>query len=691
MWDERRRQQIRGGLGHHSSSHYSRRHEDGSESSSAQDPLHISASGVDSRKPQASATSMSRKFFLTPPERLQVDQSVNLMDCELGQYYDESRRRSLVDVWRSSQRHLDGSQHPPPPQVTSFLSSMWQSPTSLWTSSAPTTTRETFVDEELGANRDNNSRKGRRRSKKAKKKAKKKKKQVALQASDSFDPNHWEDRALKVSRSQPLLVATSDEDDSDTGRPQQRTRAKKNRRRRRQLRPGRVVLLCLGLFVVLMIVLIPLVAVGEIGWFRWHHHTTKEEDSPAFVPARNHSYLDLAALPDSTQALLYHHDDDISSPQKAALDWIGHDPLVGILAGPAAERLHVAPQDHDNNAAMETLAAEQRFVLATLFFATHGDTWVHAKYFYETHKDDDVNVNVFQQQENAMMDINHQWLDIGLNECDWFGIHPLFEGNYSVCNRYHQLHALKLRNHNLTGQLPLVELGMLSNLKHLDVGHNALTGNLLSSDDAKDEVVWNQWKNLETFDVAHNSMTGSLPSELGYLTNSNGLNTLVFKYNSFEGSLPSELGLLVPRLLKLDLVSNHLTGTIPTELGGILGLQDVAAAADGYRALEHLSLSHNRFTGMIPSELGLLSQLTNLMLNDNPGLTPQQAMPSEICDLQRNGRLHKLTIDCHIVNCGEGCDCTCITPLQVPGHDPMLLASKRSSQRTSAGSDKRGH
>ena len=348
---------------------------------------------------------------------------------------------------------------------------------------------------------------------------------------------------------------------------------------------------------------------------------------------------------------------------------------------------------------METLAAMQRFVLATLFFATHGDTWVHAKHYYETHQDDndneDNNHNVFQQQqqqqqETMMMDINHQWLDIGLNECDWFGIHPLFEGNYSVCNRYHQLHALKLRNHNLTGQLPLAELGMLSNLKHIDVGHNALTGNLLRSEDnSADEVVWKQWKNLETFDVAHNEMTGFLPSELGYLTNSNGLNSLVFKYNSFEGSLPSELGLLVPRLLKLDLVSNHLTGTIPTELGGILGLQDVAAAADGYRALEHLSLSHNRFTGMIPSELGLLSQLTNLMLNDNPGLTPHQDMPSEICDLQRSGRLYKLTVDCHIVNCGEGCDCTCITPpLQVPEQEPMLLASKRSIQRTSAGSDK---
>ena len=422
-----------------------------------------------------------------------------------------------------------------------------------------------------------------------------------------------------------------------------------------------------------MAILMPLIAMGEIGWFQWHTSTASsanssssdndndKDDSPVFLPARNHSYLDLTSLPASTQALLYDTKNGIiTTPQHQALTWIENDPLVGIVTGAAAARLHVQPLD--------ALAATQRFVLATLYYATNGPDWAHASYYYDDREDAVGNDNKDQFRNNFHdMNQHHQWLDVGLNECDWFGIHPLFVGNYSVCNRYHQLHALRLHNHNLTGKLPVDELGLLSNLKHLDIGHNALTGTL-------SPTVWKQWKNLETWDVAHNAMTGSLPSELGHLTNSNGLHSLIFKYNSFTGSIPTEMGLLVPRLTKLDLVANHLTGSIPSELGGV-----VMGLDDGYRALEHLSLSGNRFTGLIPSELGLLSQLTSLGLNDLD-LTPQ-TMPDEICALQRTGRLQKLAVDCEIVTCGKGCDCTCISPPGMFHKDPAVVVTSRTSKK----------
>ena len=57
-------------------------------------------------------------------------------------------------------------------------------------------------------------------------------------------------------------------------------------------------------------------------------------------------------------------------------------------------------------------------------------------------------------------------------------------------------------------------------------------------------------------------------------------------------------------LRQMDLNSNQLSGSIPSELGDLSELTE-------------LDLSSNQLNGSIPSELGMLSELTTLNLSDN--------------------------------------------------------------------------
>ena len=79
-------------------------------------------------------------------------------------------------------------------------------------------------------------------------------------------------------------------------------------------------------------------------------------------------------------------------------------------------------------------------------------------------------------------------------------------------------------------------------------------------------------------------LTGRIPSELGGLT---GLNQLDLSYNQLTGTIPTTLGSLT-NLTALNLLVNRLTGPIPAELGRLTKLQ----------ALE---LWDNQLTGPIPA------------------------------------------------------------------------------------------
>jgi subtilisin family serine protease/Leucine-rich repeat (LRR) protein len=121
-----------------------------------------------------------------------------------------------------------------------------------------------------------------------------------------------------------------------------------------------------------------------------------------------------------------------------------------------------------------------------------------------------------------------------------------------------------------------------------------------------------------------NNLTGTLPSEWGGLSE---LESLSLSRNSLSGPVPAELGQL-SELRELWLWRNSLSGSIPTELGQLL-------------ELESLSLSRNLLSGPIPAELGQLSKLRELILWDNSLTGPipvelGQLSQLEILSLSRN-------------------------------------------------------
>ena len=112
---------------------------------------------------------------------------------------------------------------------------------------------------------------------------------------------------------------------------------------------------------------------------------------------------------------------------------------------------------------------------------------------------------------------------------------------------------------------------------------------------------------LQELELFWNHLSGSIPTELGNLVN---LRSLSAGQNELSGSIPKELGQL-GSLTGLDLWDNQLTGTIPPELGNLASL--------GF-----LNLSGNQLSGAIPVELGNLVNLwlLNLGGNDIEGSIP---------------------------------------------------------------------
>jgi len=89
-------------------------------------------------------------------------------------------------------------------------------------------------------------------------------------------------------------------------------------------------------------------------------------------------------------------------------------------------------------------------------------------------------------------------------------------------------------------------------------------------------------------DLDSDNLDGTIPSELGDLSN---LEFLDLEANRLSGTIPSELGDL-SNLQRLDLDANSLSGTLPSELGNLSNLQT-------------LNLENNSLSGTLPSELNL--------------------------------------------------------------------------------------
>jgi hypothetical protein len=221
----------------------------------------------------------------------------------------------------------------------------------------------------------------------------------------------------------------------------------------------------------------------------------------------------------------------------------------------------------------------------------------------------------------------------------------------SEVGRLRLLGSLMISDGQLAGLIP-TELGRLSLLSTLDLGYNALSSSLPTE---LGEILA-----LESIDVSGNNLTSSLPSELSDLA---ALQQLSCSQNSFNGSIPTEFGSLT-RLSVFKLNDNLLTGSLPTELGrlsslALLSLQSnrlngtIPTELGSLTSLyEDLYVFQNFLTGTLPTELGRLS---NVRLMDFTHNRLRGSVPSELCNLVKRGM--ELEIFCETVNCT--CNCSC--------------------------------
>ncbi len=124
--------------------------------------------------------------------------------------------------------------------------------------------------------------------------------------------------------------------------------------------------------------------------------------------------------------------------------------------------------------------------------------------------------------------------------------------------------------------------------------------------------------------LSDNHLSGTLPPELGNLAQ---LTRLVLDGNDMAGRIPPELGRL-SELAMLDLTGNSLNGTIPAELGAMPRLDSlhlgnnelsgpIPAELGNLGSLRRMRLSFNQLSGPLPPELGSLGNLTYLSVSRN--------------------------------------------------------------------------
>ncbi|KAK8678283.1 hypothetical protein V6N13_143788 [Hibiscus sabdariffa] len=248
--------------------------------------------------------------------------------------------------------------------------------------------------------------------------------------------------------------------------------------------------------------------------------------------------------------------------------------------------------------------------------------------------------------------------------CNWFGIFcdnagsitgislpsARVRGNLSNLDfsSFQNLACLNLSSNILSGPIP-PELGSLSKLTHLNLSMNFLSGslplslanltqisllyvgnNLISGE--LDPRLFSNWNRLEFLELHNNNFTGMIPSEIGLLVN---LVELALSSNHFHGSVPSEIGNL-KNLDALALHRNHLSGPIPSSLGNLTKLTMLYLHQNEFsgtfphsllncKLLAELLLFNNQLSGFVPRGLDNLTSLRVLHLSENnfSGYLPQ--------------------------------------------------------------------
>ncbi|XP_074294180.1 receptor-like protein 54 [Silene latifolia] len=221
-------------------------------------------------------------------------------------------------------------------------------------------------------------------------------------------------------------------------------------------------------------------------------------------------------------------------------------------------------------------------------------------------------------------------VSLGLSSCNLNEIPHLLK-NQSF------LSDLDLSNNNLHGKIPkwLLEEGM-DTLQTLDLSNNFLTGSLENL----------PWKGLWFIDLSSNMFHGSLPipptTVVWFATannnfsgpinpticNINFLRLLDLSNNSLGGPFPKCIGNMSLDLMVLNLASNNIVGTLPSNFTKCSSLQyldlsnnglegTVSRSLAGCTYLQHINFRNNKFKDEFPLWLHSLPHIQVLDLSYN--------------------------------------------------------------------------
>ncbi|KAF8082707.1 hypothetical protein N665_0809s0009 [Sinapis alba] len=234
-----------------------------------------------------------------------------------------------------------------------------------------------------------------------------------------------------------------------------------------------------------------------------------------------------------------------------------------------------------------------------------------------------------------------------------------FSGNLrpDFGNLLPNLLELSLGNNSFTGVIPST-LANISTLQVLGMELNSLTGSIpptfakiryfeililndnslgsFSTGDLEFLVALTNCTQLQTLDVSYNRLGGDLPASIANL--SMNLNQLLLQNNFLYGSIPHDIGNLIG-LQRFWSSENLLKGPIPTSFGKLSGMVgfgvhtnrmsgEIPYSLGNITHLEKLYLYNNSFEGIIPPSLGKCSYLLDLRIQNNKlnGTIPQEIM-----------------------------------------------------------------